>query len=76
MPCIPGKTGKSSLARQVVCLHGYALFLILPAPAVADDWTFFRGPDNNGVSAESGWQTHWPASGPKVAWRADVGIGA
>jgi len=28
------------------------------------------------VSADSGWTDRWPAAGPKVAWKADVGIGA
>ena len=45
-------------------------------PAGADDWLFFRGPANNGVSAETGWSTHWPAAGPRVVWRTNVGSGA
>ncbi|MHC4401105.1 MAG: PQQ-binding-like beta-propeller repeat protein [Planctomycetota bacterium] len=54
----------------------FAAVFTLAVPAVADDWPFFRGPAHNGVSAESGWTARWPASGPKVAWRADVGVGA
>jgi outer membrane protein assembly factor BamB len=53
--------------------------VILPlvtAPVAADDWPFFRGPHNNGVSFESGWLVRWPESGPRVAWRKDLGIGA
>lgn len=49
---------------------------LLTSAASADDWRFFRGPNCNGVSDETGWMTRWPAAGPKVAWRADVGIGA
>ena len=50
--------------------------LLLPiVPAMADDWPFFRGPNYNGVSTESGWTTRWPASGPKIAWKKNVGIG-
>jgi outer membrane protein assembly factor BamB len=49
--------------------------MALAVPAVASDWPFFRGPNHNGVSAESGWSAQWPASGPKIAWRRDVGIG-
>ena len=45
-------------------------------PAVADDWPFFRGPHNNGISLESNWLAKWPRSGPRVAWRKDLGIGA
>ena len=53
-----------------------AMLLTIVAPAAADDWPFFRGPNFNGVSSESRWTAEWPASGPKVAWRVDVGIGA
>lgn len=49
--------------------------LALVACSAADDWPSFRGPNNNGVSPESGWATQWPTAGPKIAWRADVGIG-
>ena len=42
---------------------------------MADDWPSFRGPGYNGISTETGWTVEWPASGPKVAWRTDVGIG-
>jgi outer membrane protein assembly factor BamB len=28
------------------------------------------------VSTESNWTSHWPDAGPKIAWRADAGIGA
>ena len=49
--------------------------LILVAPALADDWTFFRGPNYNGISTESSWTADWPESGPKIAWRKNVGNG-
>jgi outer membrane protein assembly factor BamB len=49
---------------------------LLAATAVADDWPFFRGPYYNGISTETGWLADWPEAGPKVAWKADVGIGA
>jgi outer membrane protein assembly factor BamB len=42
----------------------------------ADDWAQWRGPNRNGVSAETGWLAKWPADKPpKVAWRANVGKG-
>ena len=47
----------------------------LVATAAAADWTRFRGPDLNGISRETGWSSTWSAEGPKVAWRAKVGIG-
>ncbi|MGQ9591690.1 MAG: outer membrane protein assembly factor BamB family protein [Planctomycetota bacterium] len=39
------------------------------------DWPRWRGPTNDGVSAESDWTTEWPSEGPKVLWRASVGKG-
>lgn len=41
----------------------------------AGDWPCWRGPARNGISEETGWQTQWPAEGPKVAWKAKVGLG-
>jgi outer membrane protein assembly factor BamB len=76
MHSIPRRSGTSIAARQGVAWQAYAALLALACPATADDWPFFRGPNNNGVSAEAGWTAQWPAAGPKVAWRAEVGIGA
>ena len=64
-----------SIARGI--LVGVCIVLPTITPRVAaDDWPFFRGPHNNGVSLESGWLVQWPKSGPRVAWRKDLGIGA
>ncbi len=41
----------------------------------ADDWPQWRGLRRDGTSAEKGWKVEWPASGPKVAWKAQVGLG-
>lgn len=43
--------------------------------ASALDWPQFRGPDLTGISREQKWNSDWPASGPKVLWRASVGLG-
>lgn len=54
-----------------------ALLLIAASvPVTADDWTNFRGPNYDGISAESDWKAEFPETGPKEAWRASVGIGA
>jgi outer membrane protein assembly factor BamB len=50
------------------------------APAGADpsrgaDWPQFRGPHQNGVSAEKGLLRSWPESGPKVVWKKPIGSG-
>ena len=51
----------------------------LLAPVVssvrADDWPQWRGPERNGISKESGWAFQWPDEGPKIAWKAKVGLG-
>ncbi len=44
-------------------------------PARADDWPQWRGPARNGHSAEKGWLDVWPAGGPPIAWKAEVGRG-
>jgi outer membrane protein assembly factor BamB len=41
----------------------------------AADWPHWRGPDYNGISNETDWTTDWPQSGPKVLWKAELGIG-
>ncbi|MCW8132509.1 MAG: PQQ-binding-like beta-propeller repeat protein [Planctomycetota bacterium] len=43
--------------------------------AQAADWPNWRGPAHNGVSEEKGWSAAWPKEGPKVLWKAQVGIG-
>ena len=42
---------------------------------VAEDWYRFRGPQLNGRSSETQWSHEWPAGGPSIAWRAEVGTG-
>jgi outer membrane protein assembly factor BamB len=45
-------------------------------PATAADWPQWRGPQRDGISAETGLLHTWPQGGPKVAWQNDkVGNG-
>jgi outer membrane protein assembly factor BamB len=44
-------------------------------PAGPDDWPQWRGPRRDGVSAQTGLLTDWPANGPKLLWTFD-GAGA
>jgi outer membrane protein assembly factor BamB len=41
----------------------------------ADDWPQFRGPNQSGVSAETGLARTWPPNGPRVLWSSPVGKG-
>lgn len=36
--------------------------------ATAADWSRYRGPEGNGISAETGLNTDWAAKAPKVLW--------
>ena len=60
-------------------LYTIAVALTLTCAATtaahAVDWYRWRGPDLNGISKETGWQTSWPESGPKQLWKAPVGTG-
>lgn len=51
------------------------LLVAVLALAAADDWPHWRGPERNGISAEKGWLDRWPAEGPRVVWKAEVGAG-
>ncbi len=41
----------------------------------AEDWPHLRGPNTSGVSAETGLAESWPAQGPPVLWRIEMGQG-
>ncbi|MBI3881683.1 MAG: PQQ-binding-like beta-propeller repeat protein [Verrucomicrobia bacterium] len=57
------------------------IFFLLAALAActgsihAADWPYWRGPQRNGVSAETGVPEKFPAGGPAIAWQAKVGLG-
>lgn len=52
------------------------LALCLTAGVVAAaDWPQFRGPNRDGISPEPAVLKSWPASGPKVLWKAPLGEG-
>ena len=52
-----------------------ALAALLPSPAAAADWPGWRGPNRNGISAETAWSHDWDGRGPAVLWRASIGKG-
>ena len=39
------------------------------------DWPNYRGPDHNGSSQETDWQTDWDAQEPKILWTKSIGFG-
>ena len=52
-----------------------ALFSLTAVLAPASDWPQLLGPDRNGVSRETNLALTWPKDGPKVLWKAKVGVG-
>lgn len=56
-------------------LRSILLCLLPLSTAVGADWPQWRGPERNGISAETSWNTDWKASPPKVLWKASVGLG-
>ncbi len=56
-----------------------ALALLIPllagGGAFAADWPAYRGPAQDGRSAETGVFGSWPADGPPTLWRAKLGSG-
>jgi outer membrane protein assembly factor BamB len=55
--------------------YGSLALLLFTSPLFASDWYRWRGPDLDGISQETGWQSTWPDSGPKRLWKAFVGTG-
>lgn len=51
------------------------LFWSVGRAVSALDWERWRGPELNGVSSETNWNTQWPVEGPRQLWKAAVGIG-
>lgn len=50
--------------------------LLFGSFAHVDDWPQFRGPQRDGVSAETGLLKDWPKGGPKLAWSfKNAGLG-
>lgn len=44
-------------------------------PGAGAAWPQWRGPNRDGISSETGWRKDWPAEGPRLLWRAQVGAG-
>src|SRR5688500_3470391 len=63
------------MARPPRSLLALFVALLGAASAHALDWPQFRGPNRDGVSAESGIARAWPAEGPRVLWRRAIGEG-
>ena len=59
--------------------HGHLLAILTACAATAissaDDWPQFRGPNRDGISAETGLLRQWPEGGPRVLWSLEMNQG-
>lgn len=69
----------SSFRPHLAAIESVLLLIILvcawSAASLAADWPQWRGPNRDGISAEKGWMSAWPAEGPKQLWKFSVGTG-
>jgi outer membrane protein assembly factor BamB len=56
----------------LVCL---CASLLCPVTTAAQDWPQHLGPTRDGVYRGAALASSWPASGPKVLWRTQIGLG-
>ena len=68
-------TGSPISARSLVAAALLATGGLLLPPAAQADWLHYRGPSATGASLEKGVSAKFPLDGPRVAWKANVGIG-
>lgn len=54
---------------------GVLLVLLASVPVAAADWPQFLGPSRNGVYVGAPLSDKWPAAGPRVLWRKQIGQG-
>src|SRR4051812_15817168 len=59
------------LTRLCLTFTLLAAFALTLHPLLAADWPGYRGPNRDGVSAETGLLKTWPAGGPKLVWKSD-----
>ena len=52
------------------------LVLLATASLPASDWAFWRGVNQDGVSADTGLPSSWSPEGENLVWKADVGTRA
>jgi outer membrane protein assembly factor BamB len=51
----------------------FLALLLTTGLAPAADWPQWRGPNRDGVSAETGLLKAWPKDGPPLVWKSDLG---
>jgi outer membrane protein assembly factor BamB len=66
---------RKNSTHVLLTIASLVLFSVACGRASAEDWPQWRGPNRDGVSAETGLLKSWPAGGPKMLWKA-TGLGS
>jgi outer membrane protein assembly factor BamB len=75
MPLTPSPLPRNS-RRGCALLLTLAALAALTATTRANDWPQWRGPNRDGISAETGLLKEWPEAGPTLVWQiATAGSG-
>lgn len=63
--------------QQIVTVLALCAGVALAGSPVAAgaDWPNYRGPNHDGISRETDWQSQWGDAGPAVLWKNSVGVG-
>lgn len=64
-------------APKLKAAESKATSLVWPTnlPAAESDWPRYQGPSGDCTTPEVGWNTKWPADGPPVLWKTELGKG-
>ena len=69
----PMTTTTARIYTATFCLIA-TLFMLVSESANAEDWAHWRGPEQNGISRETGLIDKWSLeSGENVVWKSDIG---
>lgn len=70
----PDRARARRFSNSLRSISNLAALLHTSAIGFAADWPQWRGPNRNGLTAESGWADTWTGE-PKLAWKTTVGLG-
>ncbi len=67
--------GKKSTAATPAAATTVTASAKQPTQTTITGWPQWRGAQRDGISNDAGWRKQWPAEGPRLLWRAQVGVG-
>ena len=75
-PRTRGAPSSHALRLATACVFALALIILLPLPALAEDWPQFLGPNRDGsYRGKVKLAAEWPATGPRIVWKKKIGEG-